>query len=144
MVKSIPIVFIIFSIWSEIALAELMTQLSRTNIDELESVQLTIRANGTRSVEELDLTELEVNFQIMNTNTSSQYQYINGNEQSWVDYQITLKPKKPGQLVIPSLNIGTAKSKPINLTVRPISRSLRKEINELVFFEVETSNKSIY
>ena len=68
MVKSIPIVFMIFSIWSEIALAELMTQLSRTNIDELESVQLTIRANGTRSVEELDLTELEVNFQIMNTN----------------------------------------------------------------------------
>ena len=144
MVKSIPIVFIIFSIWSEIALAELMTQLSRTNIDELESVELTIRANGTRSVEELDLTELEVNFQIMNTNTSSQYQYINGNEQSWVDYQITLKPKKPGQLVIPSLNIGTAKSKPINLTVRPISKSLRKEINELVFFEVETSKKSIY
>ena len=102
MVKTVLLILVI-SIWSTASSAELSTRLSRSSIDELESVQLTIRANGTRSVEELDLSELEKNFQVLNTNTSSQYQYINGNEQSWVDYQITLKPRIAGTLTIPSL-----------------------------------------
>ena len=79
-------------IWSEISNAELSTRLSRSNIDELEAVQLTIRAEGTRSIEELDLSGLERDFEVINSNTSSQYQYTNGLEQSWVDYKIMLKP----------------------------------------------------
>ena len=143
MVKTVLLILVI-SIWSTASSAELSTRLSRSSIDELESVQLTIRANGTRSVEELDLSELEKNFQVLNTNTSSQYQYINGNEQSWVDYQITLKPRIAGTLTIPSLTIGNESSLPLTLQVKPISQSLRDEINQLVFFEVETSKESVY
>lgn len=143
MVKTVLLILVI-SIWSTASNAELSTRLSRSSIDELESVQLTIRANGTRSVEELDLSELEKNFQVLNTNTSSQYQYINGNEHSWVDYQITLKPRIAGTLTIPSLTIGNESSLPLTLKVRPISQSLRDEINQLVFFEVETSKESVY
>lgn len=143
MVKTVLLILVI-SIWSAASNAELSTRLSRSSIDELESVQLTIRANGTRSVEELDLSELEKNFQVLNTNTSSQYQYINGNEHSWVDYQITLKPRIAGTLTIPSLTIGNESSLPLTLKVRPISQSLRDEINQLVFFEVETSKESVY
>ena len=143
MVKTVLLILVI-SIWSTASNAELSTRLSRSSIDELESVQLTIRANGTRSVEELDLSELEKNFQVLNTNTSSQYQYINGNEQSWVDYQITLKPRIAGTLTIPSLTIGNESSLPLTLKVSPISQSLRDEINQLVFFEVETSKESVY
>ena len=143
MVKTVLLILVI-SIWSTASNAELSTRLSRSSIDELESVQLTLRANGTRSVEELDLSELEKNFQVLNTNTSSQYQYINGNEQSWVDYQITLKPRIAGTLTIPSLTIGNESSLPLTLKVRPISQSLRDEINQLVFFEVETSKESVY
>ena len=143
MVKTVLLILVI-SIWSTASSTELSTRLSRSSIDELESVQLTIRANGTRSVEELDLSELEKNFQVLNTNTSSQYQYINGNEQSWVDYQITLKPRIAGTLTIPSLTIGNEISLPLTLKVRPISQSLRDEINQLVFFEVETSKESVY
>ena len=124
--------------------AELSARLSRSIIDELESVQLTLKANGTRSVEELNLSELEKNFQVLNTITSSQYQYINGNEQSWVDYQITLKPRIAGNLIIPSLTIGNESSLPLTLQVTPISQSLRNEIDQLVFFEVETSKESVY
>ncbi len=143
MVKTVLLILVI-SIWSTASNAELSTRLSRSSIDELESIQLTIRATGTRSVEELDLSELEKNFQVLNTNTSSQYQYINGNEQSWVDYQITLKPRIAGTLTIPSLTIGNESSLPLTLKVRPISQSLRDEINQLVFFEVETSKESVY
>ena len=143
MVKTVLLILVI-SIWSAASNAELSTRLSRSSIDELESIQLTIRADGTRSVEELDLSELEKNFQVLNTNTSSQYQYINGNEQSWVDYQITLKPRIAGTLTIPSLTIGNESSLPLKLKVSPISQSLRDEINQLVFFEVETSKESVY
>ena len=143
MVKTVLLILFI-STYSAASSAELSTRLSRSSIDELESVQLTIRADGTRSVEELDISELEKNFQVLNTNTSSQYQYINGNEQSWVDYQITLKPRIAGTLTIPSLTIGNESSLPLTLKVRPISQSLRDEINQLVFFEVETSKESVY
>ena len=60
MVKHVCLILSLLT-WTETLQAELATRLSRTNIDELESVQLTIRASGTRSVEELDLSELEEN-----------------------------------------------------------------------------------
>ena len=140
--KVLPLLSLL--IWSEISNAELSTRLSRSNIDELEAVQLTIRAEGTRSIEELDLSGLERDFEVINSNTSSQYQYTNGLEQSWVDYKIMLKPKVTGTLSIPSIKIGKESSTPLTLQVRPISRSLRDEIDQLVFFELETSKESVY
>ena len=90
--------------------AELSVRLSSDSIEELESVRLVIRAHDTRRAEALDLTELEKNFHIMGNNTSSQYQYINGQTQSWVDYQITLQPKKPANC--PYRQFASAASRP--------------------------------
>ena len=82
-------VALLLTVFLPCAHAELSVRLSSNSIEELESVRLVIRAHDTRRAEALDLTELEKNFHIMGNNTSSQYQYINGQTQSWVDYQIT-------------------------------------------------------
>jgi hypothetical protein len=92
----------------------------------------------------LDLTELEKNFHIMGNNTSSQYQYINGRTQSWVDYQITLQPKKTGNLPIPPIRIGSLSTVPLTLDVRPLAPSTRQQINELVFYEQKFSSAKVY
>jgi hypothetical protein len=119
-------------------------RLSEDFIDELESVRLVIRATGTRQTETLDLSGLEHDFHVMGTNTSSQYQYINGREQSWVDYQITLQPKRTGTLAIPRIAVGNEMSNPLQLIVQPIANELRDKINELVFFENELSSRVGY
>ena len=127
-----------------LANAAVSAQLSEQLIDELETVRLTVRASNTRKTESLDTTPLEADFHIMGTNTSSQYRFINGREQSWVDYQITLQPKRTGNLTIPSLSVGHDQTPTLTLTVQPLTAETRKAIDELVFFEQDISSQSVY
>ena len=124
--------------------AELSVRLSNRSLEELETVRMVIRASGTRQSETLDLTALEQDFHVMGTNTSSQYQYVNGREQSWVDYQITLQPKRTGRLLIPGIQVGRERTQPQTLTVRPLADSTRAAIDDLVFFETDVSSETVY
>lgn len=124
--------------------AAVSAQLSATQIDELESVRLTIRAGETRQTQTLDLSALEADFHVMGTNTSSQYRFTNGREQSWVDYQITLQPKRVGTLIIPSIAIGRDQTPTMTLEVRRLSSETRQKIDQMVFFENDISSDTIY
>ncbi|MAD07234.1 MAG: hypothetical protein CMP86_07475 [Gammaproteobacteria bacterium] len=137
-------VALLLTLFLPYAHAELSVRLSSDSIEELESVRLVIRAHGTSRAETLDLKELEKNFHIMGNNTSSQYQYINGRTQSWVDYQITLQPKKTGNLPIPPIRIGSLSTVPLTLDVQPLAPSTRQQINELVFYEQKFSSAKVY
>ena len=103
-----------------------------------------MRASGTRQTESLDLSELEQDFHVMGTNTSSQYRFMNGREQSWVEYQITLQPKRTGNLLIPSITVGRDQTPTMRLLVSPLSTQTRKTIDELVFFESSISASDVY
>ena len=124
--------------------AELSTRLSSDSIEELESVRLVIRDHGAQQTETLDLTELQNNFHIMGNNTSKQYQYINGRTQSWVDYQITLQPKRTGNLAIPPINIGTKSTSPLTVRVVSLAPATRQKIDKLVFYEQTFSTLDAY
>ena len=124
--------------------AAVSAQLSQQTIDELETVRLTIRASQTRQTQTLDLSALETDFHVMGTNTSSQYRFVNGREQSWVDYQITLQPKRTGDLVIPRITVGPDQTPTITLRVQPLTEETRDIIDKLVFFEQEISAQEVY
>ena len=124
--------------------AELRAALSAQVIDELDSVQLVVRDLGTRQSETPDLSGLENDFHVLGVNTSSQYRFVNGQAQSWVDYQITLQPKRTGELIIPPIGIGQQRTKPIPITVRALSAAVRQKIDALVFYEMELSSDSVY
>ena len=113
-------------------------------VDEMETVRLTLRVDGAGSTEALDLKALEDDFEVLGTNTSSQFQSINGRVQSWVEYQVNLRPKRAGTLEIPSIAIGGRKSAPLNVTVRPLSTEIRQTIDRMVFFEVDVSPNPVY
>ena len=126
------------------ALAAVAAQLSAQEIDELESVRLVIRASETRQTETLDLSALNQDFHVMGTNTSSQYRFVNGREQSWVDYQITLQPKRVGTLQIPSITVGRDQTPTMTLRVRKLSDATRARIDKMVYFESDVSAEEIY
>lgn len=129
---------------SGVAHGQLITRLSSNTVEELESVRLAIRDHGARQNEALDLTGLQKNFHIMGNNTSNQYQSINGRTRSWVDYQITLQPKRTGSLVIPPIRVGAQLTQELVLTVTPLAASTRQQIDELVFYEQEFSAVESY
>ena len=124
--------------------AELRTALSASEIEELDSVQLVIRDLESRETQTPDLSALDANFQILGVNTSSQYQFINGRAQSWVDYRITLQPKRTGQVVIAPIVIGNKRTAPLTLQVRQLSNAVLQQISDLVFYELELSADTIY
>ena len=125
-------------------LAELRAALSANVIDELDSVQLVVRDIGTRQSETPELSGLERDFHVLGVNTSSQYRFVNGKAQSWVDYQITLQPKRTGELIIPPIRIGQQSTESIRITVRALSAEMRRKIDALVFYEMELSSDSVY
>ena len=127
-----------------VANAELSTRLSSNSIEELESLRLVIRDHGSQQTETLDLSELQNDFHIMGNNTSKQYQYINGRSQSWVDYQITLQPKRTGTLAIPPIKVGSQSTKPLSVSVVPLAPATRQKIDELVFYEQTFSTLDAY
>ena len=139
-----PLVLFILALISQPLHAAVSAQLSSQVIDELETVRLTIRASQTHQTEQLDLSALEKDFHIMGTNTSSQYRFRNGREQSWVDYQITLQPKRTGDITIPNIQVGQDQTPTITLTVQPLTNETRDLINQLVFFEQKLSQQEIY
>jgi hypothetical protein len=124
--------------------SELRAALSANQIEELDSVQLVIRDLGGRETLSPDLSVLDQDFVVLGVNTSSQYQFINGRAQSWVDYSISLQPKKTGVLTVAPISIGNKRSAPLQLTVRPLSRAARQEIDNLVFYELVLSKDSVY
>ena len=126
------------------AQAEVISLLSSESIEELESVRLAIRHVGTRQSEALDLALLDRDFHVMGTNTSSQYQYVNGRAESWVDYQITLQPKRAGKLTIPPIKIGNERTKAMQLEVRKLTERARAKISGLIFYEQEFSSNGVY
>ena len=132
------------TLWCACVHAELRAALSSDEIDELDSVQLVVRDLGTRQSETPDLSPLDDDFHVLGVNTSSQYRFVNGRAQSWVDYQITLQPKRTGELLIPSFLIGQQQTEAMRLSVRELSEAMRRKVGTLVFYELELSSESVY
>jgi hypothetical protein len=113
-------------------------------IDELDTARLTIRATGTNQTTPLNLDALEEDFEVLTTRSSSQYRSVNGRVESWVEYQILLRPRRAGDLTVPPIQVGAAATEPLLLRVRGLTPDLRDTIERLVFFETEVSVDPVY
>lgn len=126
------------------ASANVRTFVDPKALDETETLRLTLRLEGSRSAEAPDLSGLDADFEVLGNSSSSQYRSINGQVQSWVEYQITLRPRRTGTLTIPALDLGGFKSDPTTIEVRALDPVLRQEIDRMVFFETEVSPNPVY
>lgn len=119
--------------------AAITATLDRQAIDELSTVQLTLLAEGASQAEELDVSPLEGAFEVLGTNTTTQFRRVNGQVSQWVEYQINLRPKRSGSLDIPPLSLGGQQSPPLRLQVIPLDAGVRDAIEAMIFFESEAS-----
>ncbi|MEZ5597103.1 MAG: BatD family protein [Pseudomonadales bacterium] len=131
-------------LWTVSAVAAVDARVDRTTVDEMQSLQLTLRITGTNDADTLDLAPLEKDFEVQGTSTQSQMRMLNGEITAWVDYLVTLRPKRTGTLTIPALDVGGDRSQAITVQVRPVAPELRRQIDRLVYFEVTTDADTVY
>ena len=127
------------AVFAASANATITATLDREAIDELSTVQLTLRAEGASQSEEIDLSPLENAFEVVGTNTTTQFRSVNGQVSQWVEYQINLRPKQSGWLDIPPLSLGGQQSPPLRLQVIPLDAGVRDAIEAMIFFEANAA-----
>ena len=119
--------------------AAITATLDRQVIDELSSVQLTLRVDGASQTEALDVAPLEGAFEVLGINNVNQVQIVNGQVSQWVEHRINLRPKRSGWLDIPPLTVGNQQSPPLRLQVIALDAAVRDAIDAMIFFEVEVA-----
>ena len=113
--KKIPlkVIFILLSLFSFSALAEIIAKVDRTVVEEGETFQLSIQSDDG----EPDTEVLKRDFTIAGTSSSSKVSIINGSISSVKELTINLVPKSIGVFVIPPLRAGNQASAPIRIQV---------------------------
>lgn len=120
----------------------LTASVDRDTLSIEETFTLTLRYSG-QSRSTPDLTAVQRDFEVLNTQQSNQTRIINGRVQSLTEWRIALAPKKSGQFTLPAITLDDATSQPITLTVEAQSSSPR-ESSQAVFVELETDKDTAW
>ncbi len=125
------------------AAVELSAKVDRHKISLEETLQLTVKLNEQSHSDAPNFELLKEHFTILGQNRSSQFQNINGRYQSWTQWQISLAPKKAGQLLIPSLELNGAYSDAIAIEVTASSPTPKGQVSKL-FLDTAIDNNNPY
>ncbi|MGX5730984.1 BatD family protein [Pseudoxanthomonas beigongshangi] len=123
-----------------IALAQVQARVDRNPIDLGDTVVLSIQSTGAAAAP--DLGPLMQDFELLDQSSGRSLEMVNGVSSSRVIHQITLQPRRDGNLVIPALQVGTQRTAPIALTVRPAPPTATRAGNADVFLETEVDDAS--
>jgi len=118
--------------------AELTARLSAPQIDETQTLELTIRTDSRNVQGRPDLKGVQSDFEILTVRKNEQYRVMNGNVQQWTDWIIALRPLRTGTLRIPPLPYRGEETKPLELKVIPLDPAIKQQMGNRVFFETST------
>jgi len=126
-----------------IALAiSLTASVDRSTIDLEETLQLTLKLDTQANGKGPDFSALDMNFDIISNNRSSQYRSVNGKAESFTEWKLILSPKKVGQLLIPSVNYQGIYSEALVVEVKKTEPS--NNSSKDIFIESSVSKSSVH
>jgi hypothetical protein len=109
-------------------------------VDENSTFRLTIRSDSSSSGGELDPRPLLDDFEVLSQQSASQFRSINGRIESSLEWVLTLRPRRSGELTIPALTLGNERTAPFTIAVRPLDPALRDALARRVYFETTVSS----
>lgn len=119
----------------------LTASVDRDTLGLQETFTLTLRYDDQISAQP-DYSQLQKDFDILNTQSGSQVSIVNGEASSMTQWKIALAPKRIGTLLIPSFNINGAVSDAIPITVTRASQG-PQNTSDQVSVEIETNKDSL-
>ena len=96
--------------------ADVRVELSSDTIQQHETVQLQIKADGA-NLQPPDLSVLDPDFSIVDRRVQRSRSVINGRSRERVRLTLMLLPKRAGTLEIPAISLGSESTRPLTLTV---------------------------
>lgn len=122
--------------------ARLTTEVDRNDIALGETLRLIIRADDGERPDEVDISALDLNFDILQRSSSTSAKLINGSQSVTRTLELELSPKRDGILSIPSLTAGGVRTTPIAIKVSPQVASPTGDA--LVYFTAEVDRTEVY
>ena len=124
--------------------AEVISITDRTQLYDDERFTLTVRVSPIAELNPDELEALERLFTIEQQFRQERRQRVNGQEVGFVDYQFRLRPKQPGQVIIPSFDVNGDRSDPIPLDVQDASQRPDSLPDDAVILSTSLSQANIY
>ena len=122
--------------------ARITVEADRTDIAMGETLRLTLTANEGERPDEIDLTQLERDFEILQRSSATSARIVGGEQNVTRTLELELAPKRDGLLAIPALNYSGRRTTPVAIKVGPQSDTVLG--NELVYFDASVNKDEAY
>ena len=129
--------------------ANLTVQVDRKNITDAELLQVTVRIDNPTAIPSLEWRDLSRDFDVISSsgpNQNRSVRIVNGQQTSenYVQWAVSLRPKRLGMLTLPPLSLGGFASQAIQIQVAQASAAVRQRLNEFVFFDTTVDTAETY
>ena len=131
----------LLTFWQGAVADEPTAQVDRTAVAMQESFNLIVEVPGSGTRNQPDFTVLEADFEIVRKPAKeTKITIINGESQATTRFFITLTPRRPGELQVPSLDVGNATTEPITILVTEAAIADVEDGAPDLFLEAEVSH----
>ncbi|WP_188860354.1 BatD family protein [Marinobacterium nitratireducens] len=117
--------------------------LDRRTITVQDRVRLTLETDE-RAPQSLDFSPLYQDFQFLGSRQLRLSSHASGDSRYRTRWEILLRPKSPGDIEVPRLQVGTQSSRPLSLHVLPSEASNSGTEGEPLFIEAELDRREAY
>lgn len=132
--------------------ADFTASVDSTEISQVDTLKLTLRWSGTSARDSSvrpDFSPLRRDFEILSTGESSGYTFstMGGRRQqssSYVEWTLSLRPKRLGRITIPAMRYENLISRPIAINVARLSSAAKQRMNKLAFLITSVDSSQIY
>ena len=125
--------------------SDFSAKIDRSVIDVNETLKLELVLDKQIFSGQPDIKNLSENFEVLSNNRQQSFSSINGQTQSSTTWSLTLKPKKAGNLKIPSMSFRNESTKEIQVKVNNISNSkVFNPSNQTIYTETQVDNKTVF
>ena len=137
----IVLFFSLFTI-SSFSKADVSASVDREYAYEGETITLSVKASNVSGSAQPDFSPLAKDFELFGTSQSSSISIINGNRSDSQTWSIRLRPKKLGQIDIPSIQVGKHSTLPLTVDVKPIPVQTGVQQNQSIFVTLEVDSQA--
>lgn len=125
------------------AQATVNAYLDRYTVTEGNSIRLTLESDQARGLSP-DLSPLHKEFQILGSKKMSITSNANNTRQTSARWQVLLRPKRPGSIKFPAIQVGAESSSEMEVMVERADRSHNYVANAQATLEVMASSNTLY
>ncbi|MEE8339908.1 MAG: BatD family protein [Xanthomonadales bacterium] len=112
------VVFVLLWLWVvPLQAAQVSAKLDRNRIVEGETVTLILQTDDPKLNLDADLSALENDFAVLDRRSETQMSIVNGRQSATIRLMLVLEPRRSGELLIPSLDVGGSKTRAIPVHV---------------------------